>query len=109
MTRPTFKRQMSGKDGRPEPFPGFVLLKPDNEKKQTAGGIIIPEKARTDEYFWRAQVAGVAPSDAENLPFKAGDIVVFDRPGTDFWIDGEEYLIVPMKQVIARIPQLKED
>ena len=78
-----------------------VLLKAEKAESKTASGIIIPDAAQ--EKTQTAVVEAVGPgTEKDPITVKKGDRVMYDKySGTQVKIDGEEYLICKMSDIIA--------
>lgn len=79
------------------------MLKADKAETKTASGIIIPDAAQ--EKTQTAIVEAVGPgTEKDPVTVKVGDRIMYDKySGTQIKIDGEEYLIVKMSDIIATI------
>jgi chaperonin GroES len=84
-----------------------VLVKPD-EEQEMEGGIVLPETAK--EKPQRGTVIAVGPGerdeDGKLIPpdLKEGERVVYAKyGGHKIKLDGEEYIILDVDQVYARI------
>jgi chaperonin GroES len=76
-----------------------VLICPEKAEKKTDGGIFLPESASEDR---PQQGKVVATGDSEKIKVKKGQIVIYTRyGGTEVKIDGEDHLIVGVKDVLA--------
>ncbi len=86
-----------------QPLADRVLLKADKAETKTASGIIIPDAAQ--EKTQTAIVEAVGPgTEKDPITVKVGDRIMYDKySGTQIKIDGEEYLIVKMSDIIATI------
>ena len=86
-----------------KPLADRVLVKNDKAETKTAGGLIIPEAAQ--EKTQTAVVVEVGPgTDEDKITVKKGDHIMYDKySGTQIKMDGEEYLILKMQDVIAII------
>lgn len=86
-----------------KPLADRVLLKADKAETKTASGIIIPDAAQ--EKTQTAIVEAVGPgTEKDPVTVKVGDRIMYDKySGTQIKIDGEEYLIVKMSDIIAII------
>lgn len=86
-----------------KPLADRVLLKQAKAETKTASGIIIPGTAQ--EKTQEATVTAVGPgTEKDPVTVKVGDKVMYDKySGTSLNIDGEEYLIVKMSDIIAVI------
>ena len=86
-----------------KPTADRVLVKNDKAETKTAGGLIIPEAAQ--EKTQTASVVEVGPgTEDEKITVKVGDRIMYDKyAGTQVKVDGEDYLILRMNDVIAVI------
>ena len=77
------------------------MLKAEKAESKTASGIIIPDAAQ--EKTQTATVEAVGPgTEKDPITVKKGDRVMYDKySGTQVKIDGEEYLICKMSDIIA--------
>ena len=84
-----------------KPLADRVLLKQAKAETKTASGIIIPETAQ--EKTQEAVVEAVGPgTEKDKITVVVGDRVMYDKyAGTQLKIDGEDYLIVKMSDIIA--------
>lgn len=84
-----------------KPLADRVLLKQAKAETKTASGIIIPETAQ--EKTQEAVVEAVGPgTEKDKITVAVGDRVMYDKyAGTQLKIDGEDYLIVKMSDIIA--------
>ena len=91
------------------PLKDRIVVKPLEGDDTTAGGIILPDTAK--EKPIRGDVVAVGPgkfieSKGDRVPpsLTAGDRVIFGKyAGTEVRIDGEEYKILEVKDVLAKI------
>ena len=90
------------------PLHDRVLVRRVEAEEKTAGGIIIPDTAK--EKPQEATVIAVGPGrwedDDDRIPMdvKEGDTVVFSRyGGTELKYDGEEYLLLSQRDILAII------
>jgi chaperonin GroES len=90
------------------PLNDRILVQRVEEKEKTAGGIIIPDKAK--EKPAEGKIIAVGPGKLNEagervaLQVKGGDIVLFSKyGGTDVKIDGENYLIMREDDVLGII------
>ncbi|MCR5724923.1 MAG: co-chaperone GroES [Treponema sp.] len=86
-----------------KPLADRVLLKQAKAETKTASGIIIPETAQ--EKTQEAVVEAVGPgTEKDKITVAVGDRVMYDKyAGTQIKMDGEDYLIVKMSDIIAVI------
>ena len=82
-----------------KPLGERVLVKMDKVEEKTAGGIFIPQTAQE-----KTQIAVVEAIGDEVKTVNVGDKILHDKyAGTTFKQDGEEYLILNIKDVLAVI------
>ena len=86
-----------------KPIGERVLIKPAKEEEKTAGGIYIPETAK--EKKKQGVVVEIGTTDDDNeLPVKKGDLIIYTGYSTeDLEINGEEYLIINVSDIIAKL------
>ncbi len=86
-----------------KPLADRVLVKPEKAESKTASGIIIPDAAQ--EKTQTAIVEEIGPgTEKDPVTVKKGDRIMYDKySGTQVKIDGDEYLIVKMSDIIAVI------
>ena len=84
-----------------KPLADRVLVKQTATETKTAGGLYIPETAQ--EKTQQAEVVAVGPgTEKEKITVKVGDKVLYDKySGTAIKMDGEDYLILKISDVIA--------
>ena len=84
-----------------KPLADRVLVKQTAAETKTAGGLYIPETAQ--EKTQQAEVVAVGPgTEKEKITVKIGDKVLYDKySGTAIKMDGEDYLILKISDVIA--------
>ena len=86
-----------------KPLADRVLLKADKAETKTASGIIIPDAAQEKTQTAIVEAVGPGP-EIDPVTVKVGDRIMYDKySGTQIKIDGEEYLIVKMSDIIATI------
>ncbi len=75
-----------------------VLVKKAKSEEKTEGGIYIPQAAQE-----KTQTATVvAIGDSKDINVKVGDKILHDKyAGTEFKDEGEEYLILSYKDILA--------
>jgi len=85
-----------------------VLQRLETAEEKTAGGILLPDSAK--EKPQEAKVVAVGPGkkddDGKLIPMevKVGDVVLTAKwGGTEFKIDGEDYVIVSEDEILAKI------
>jgi chaperonin GroES len=79
------------------------MVKLEKNEAKTAGGIIIPDTAQ--EKTQQGTVAEVGPgTEKDPVTVKVGQKVMYDKyAGSQIKIDGAEYLILKMSDIIAVI------
>lgn len=85
------------------PLHDRVIVKPAAAEEKTAGGIIIPDTAK--EKPQQGKVVAVGPGTKDNtMTLKVGDNVIYGKyAGTEFHLDGKDYMIMRESDVIAII------
>jgi chaperonin GroES len=83
------------------PLADRVMVKLEKTEAKTAGGIIIPDTAQEKTQSGTVVEIG---DDKDVIKVKAGQKVMYDKyAGTQVKIDGAEYLILKMSDIIAII------
>ncbi len=89
-----------------KPLEDRVVIKIEQTEQTTASGLVIPETAK--EKPQEARVVAVGPGRVDEkgnripVDIKEGDVVVFSRyGGTEVKYQGEEYLILSARDVLA--------
>lgn len=89
------------KKSKLKPLGSRVLVRRYEETEE--GGIILPEEARKDMDFIRAEVIEVGP-DSEKIRVRKGDKVLLSTlAGTKVRLNDEELFIVKSKEILATI------
>jgi len=84
-----------------KPLADRVLVKIEKSEAKSAGGIIIPDTAQ--EKTQTGVVTDVG-DDKEVIKVKSGQKIMYDKyAGTQVKIDGIEYLILKMSDILAII------
>lgn len=79
-----------------------VLIKPVKEEEKTKGGIFIPEAAK--EKKKQGIVIEIGNIDEKELSLKKGNMILYTGYSfEELEIDGEKYLIIDSKDIIAKI------
>lgn len=81
------------------PLGDRILVKMEEVKAKTAGGLFIPQSAQE-----KTQIASVIAvgDDKEAITVKVGDKILHDKyAGTQVKVDAEELLIINMADVLA--------
>lgn len=83
-----------------QPMGTRILVKPLEQEAKTTSGLLLPETAK--EKPQTGLVAAVG--DDEEIKLKVDDRILFAKyTGTEFKMDGEDYLILECTDVLARI------
>ena len=89
-----------------KPLEDRVVVKLEQTEQTTASGLVIPETAK--EKPQEARVVAVGPGRVDDkgnrvpVDIAEGDVVVFSRyGGTEVKYQGEEYLILSARDVLA--------
>ncbi|MCI7036346.1 MAG: co-chaperone GroES [Treponema sp.] len=84
-----------------KPLADRVLVKQVAAETKTASGLIIPDTAQ--EKTQAAIVQEVGPgTEKDKVTVVPGDKVIYDKyAGTNLKMDGEDYLILKMSDIIA--------
>jgi len=81
------------------PLGDRILVKMEEVKAKTAGGLFIPQSAQEKTQI--AEVIAIG-DDLEAISVKVGDKILHDKyAGTQVKVDGEELLIINMADVLA--------
>ncbi len=88
------------------PLGDRVVIEPTPREEMTKSGIVLPDTAK--EKPQEGKVIAVGPgafdNDGKRVPIdvQTGDKVLYAKyAGTEFKIDGDEYLIVGQKDILA--------
>ena len=86
-----------------KPLADRVVIEPAAAEQKTASGIIIPDTAK--EKPQQGIVVAVGPGTKDNqMTLKEGDKVIYGKyAGTEFHLDGKDYMIMRENDVIAII------
>ncbi|MFZ0493645.1 MAG: co-chaperone GroES [Acidimicrobiia bacterium] len=90
-----------------QPLGDRVVVKPKDEAEaRTASGLVIPDTAKEKPQL--GEILAVGPGEfndsGERVPLdvKAGDVVVYSKySGTEIKLEGEEYLILSGRDLLA--------
>ncbi len=83
-----------------QPMGARVLIKPIEAESKTSSGLLLPEAAKEKPQTGLV----VAIGDDEEIKLKVNDKVLFAKyTGTDFKVDGTEYLLLESNDVLARV------
>ena len=91
-----------------KPTAGYILVEPQEVKKQTASGIYLPDSH--DEKPQQAKVVSVGPDEITDsgakkpAPCKTGDVIIYKKWGGNevkLGLDADEVLFIEFKDVLA--------
>ena len=89
------------------PLKDRIVVRPLEEETRTAGGIYLPDTAK--EKPQQGEVMAVGPGkmldngERAPMPLGAGDKVIFGKyAGTEVRVEGEEYKILELRDVLAK-------
>ena len=88
-----------------KPLGDRVLIKRLEAEEKTKSGIVLPGTAKEQPQM--AEVIAVGPGGVVDgkevkMEVKSGDKVIFSKyAGTDIKVDGEEYILLPQKDILA--------
>ena len=86
-----------------KPLGERVLLKPIKYEEKTKAGVYLPKDMNKDKKEAIVEDAG-HDKDGKPLPLKKGDRILYGGYSSDeFEINGETYLIVDFKDILARL------
>lgn len=82
-----------------QPMGTRVLVQPLEQETKTASGLLLPETAKEKPQTGLI----VATGEDEDVKLKVNDKVLFARySGTEFKLDGTDYLLLESSDVLAR-------
>src|SRR5438132_3702442 len=92
-----------------QPLDDRIVVRPSEAEEKTASGLVIPDTAK--EKPQQGEVLAVGPGRRSEqtgeiipLDIAAGDTVVYSKyGGTELTIDGEDYLILNARDVLAKV------
>ena len=90
-----------------QPLEDRILVRPSEPEEVTASGLVIPDTAK--EKPQEGEVVAAGPGrfeDGKRVPLdvKVGDKVIYSKyGGTEVKVEGEEYLILSGRDVLAII------
>jgi chaperonin GroES len=83
-----------------QPMGARILVKPLEQEEKTPSGLYIPETAKEKPQTGTV----VAIGDDEDIKLKVDDRILFTKyTGTDFKLNGVEYLLMDCSDVLARL------
>ena len=72
------------------------------EEEVTEGGIVLPDSAKSDDNYIRAEVLAVGTD--ESIEVEVGDEVILSSfSGTDIEVDEQEMTVIKNKDILAKI------
>lgn len=91
-----------------KPTPGYVLIEPEEQQKQTASGIYLPETATAEKpQTGKVLVTGTSiyvDGKEWSTPATVGQRVIYKKwGGNEVKLDGKEYLLVKFEDILAVI------
>ena len=91
-----------------KPLGDRIVIKVVEDTEQTSGGIFIPDSAKEKPQKGEVVAVGVGKmnekGEREPMEVKVGDVVLYAKyAGTDIKMDGVEYKILSVKDVLAVI------
>jgi chaperonin GroES len=91
-----------------KPLADRVVVEVLDAEERTAGGILLPDTAK--EKPQQGRVVATGPGEIRkdgsrgDMPLRKGDVVYFGKySGTDVTVSGEDYKILKLNEVLARI------
>ena len=90
------------------PLGDRVVVQAIEQETQTRSGLVIPDSAKERPQEGKVIAAGEGRTTDEGkripMDVKAGDTVVYSKfAGTEFSDDGEDYLILSERDILAKI------
>ncbi len=80
-----------------------ILIKPKQTKQKTDSGIYLPESAQNKKKEGLVVQVGTT-EEGEKLPLQPGDHILYGGySNEEFELDGEEYIIVDYKDILAKV------
>jgi chaperonin GroES len=84
-----------------KPLADRVLIEPKEAEEKTASGLYIPNTAKEKPQRGTVIAAGPGKKD-EPMEVKVGDEVLYGKySGTEISVDGEDYLIMRVSDILA--------
>jgi chaperonin GroES len=84
-----------------KPLSDRVLVLPNPAEEKTAGGLFIPDTAKEKPLVGKVVAVGPGTADVK-MEVKEGDTVLYGKfAGTEFNIDGVDYLIMRQNDILA--------
>ncbi|MFW5746735.1 MAG: co-chaperone GroES [Nanoarchaeota archaeon] len=86
-----------------QPLGPRVLIKPVEETEKTSGGIFIPDSAKEKKKEGEVLAVGT-DKEGKPLPLSKGDRILYGGYSSDdFEMDGNTYIILDYKDVLAKL------
>ncbi|MBE6031605.1 MAG: co-chaperone GroES [Firmicutes bacterium] len=83
-----------------KPLGDRVVIQMVAAEEKTKSGIVLPGQAKEQPQM--AKVVAVGDGGESKMEVKVGDLVIYSKfAGTEVKLDGEEYLILSQKDVLA--------
>ncbi|MDI3543892.1 MAG: chaperonin GroES [Candidatus Woesearchaeota archaeon] len=83
-----------------------VLLKPTKKEEKTKGGLLIPDSAKDDNKEGEVIEVGSYDIKDKEMPVKKGDKVIYSGfSNNKINIDGEDYYVVDVKDILAVVEE----
>lgn len=83
-----------------QPMGARVLIKPIEQESKTSSGLLLPETAKEKPQTGLV----VAVGEDEEIKLRVNDKVLFAKyTGTEFKLDGNEYLLLEANDVLAKV------
>ena len=96
---------MADKKFKLQPLEDRIVVKPTEEEEMTASGLVIPDTAKERPQEGEVIAVGAGRfEDGQRIPIdvKVGDKVIYSKyGGTEVKIEGEDYLILSARDVLA--------
>ena len=93
------------KDFSLKPLEDRIVVKPSEEEQTTSSGIVIPDTAKEKPQEGSVVAAGTGRfEDGQRVPLDVavGDTVIYSKyGGTEVKVEGDEYLILSARDVLA--------
>ena len=83
------------------PLADRVIIKPAPAEEKTVGGIIIPDTAKEKPLKGTVIAVGKGTKDEEMVLQKGHEVLYGKYSGTEVELEGEKYLIMHQKDVLA--------
>jgi chaperonin GroES len=97
-----------------QPLEDRIVVRTAEAEETTSSGLVIPDTAK--EKPQQGEVLAVGPGrrseqsgDIIKMDIEAGDTVVYSKyGGTEITLDGEDYLILNARDVLAKVAKSKK-